>query len=563
MGLINWFLVILLLASAMGCGGGGGDGDADGDVDADADADGDESEDGDVGDGDLGDADDGSVEDGDIGPVRSIFLPQAVGGELFANNEVYDEVPLHIATVGRADSVSVRVGAIDTVEAELSEESGDWIAMLPLSGVGEGTLTLEVTARGGEDEVVVSSSQLTIVREGVQLTYYDDVGSAGTPRLHRRGDELWITWVDRRDEGTARAWLNQIDGAGHPGAGRVQLIDTEDPVLYARTAFGESSIGILFQTQGSPYFNKFTVVDFEGVELLAPIDLDPPDWWGSWGGDIEFDGAAFVAVYRAHNGPAESEIRWLRVVEETLDVTGPVVVAEAGPGNEAMPTGGFDPFIFIDVAPVGDQSLVSFPRGYYDSRLELEIPKAQVAVVSAEGEVLASEFAIGGPPTDFMFGRESRVFAVGDGAMMLYSALNLTDPDTDPPQLFYASTTDDEGNLDPLRAGGTLMFHADDDRDEPVFVPHPQHFGVLAWLDHRAYTLEPEAGRIELYAASVNEDLTTNEPVVFPQARFVAGTSLLQGVQAGTNVLFIWVDERHGSGIADPRPELFLETVWF
>jgi len=43
----------------------------------------------------------------------------------------------------------------------------------------------------------------------------------------------------------------------------------------------------------------------------------------------------------------------------------------------------------------------------------------------------------------------------------------------------------------------------------------------------------------------------------------VAGTSHLDAAPAGTNVILAWIDERHGLGIMDPKPEVFLETVWF
>ena len=47
------------------------------------------------------------------------------------------------------------------------------------------------------------------------------------------------------------------------------------------------------------------------------------------------------------------------------------------------------------------------------------------------------------------------------------------------------------------------------------------------------------------------------------EIRFVAGTSDLMATNAGSNVVLIWVDERHGNGIADPKPELYFETAWY
>jgi hypothetical protein len=42
----------------------------------------------------------------------------------------------------------------------------------------------------------------------------------------------------------------------------------------------------------------------------------------------------------------------------------------------------------------------------------------------------------------------------------------------------------------------------------------------------------------------------------------VAGTTMLWAAPAGTNALLTWVDERHGGGVLDPRPEVYFETAW-
>jgi hypothetical protein len=106
------------------------------------------------------------------------------------------------------------------------------------------------------------------------------------------------------------------------------------------------------------------------------------------------------------------------------------------------------------------------------------------------------------------------------------------------------------------------VFDAVDDRDEPFWLPYRGAAGLLAWWDHRAYTLDPTRGRIELYAAATADDLTAGEPVVFGHARCVAGTTMLWAAPAGTNALLTWVDERHGGGVLDPRPEVYFETAW-
>lgn len=107
------------------------------------------------------------------------------------------------------------------------------------------------------------------------------------------------------------------------------------------------------------------------------------------------------------------------------------------------------------------------------------------------------------------------------------------------------------------------MVDPPNDRGEPFFVTTPGSFGVLAWLDHRSYSVSLQTGKIELYVAPVNYDLTTAAPTVIKHARFIAGTSELNGVEAGSNVILGWLDERNGKGILDPRAEVWLDTAWY
>jgi hypothetical protein len=570
---ISGWLAMLAL-SAAGCGddggttddGGTGDDAADegldwtedrpSDADADADGDGEAevSPDGE----DL--PEDAGPEDvRETGPVTAVALPQAVRGAMWANPATYDEVPLHVVVTGTAETVEVTLDDGAPIAATDPEGDDDWVAPLPIAALPDGAVAVEAVASGHGGGPFTASAELLLGREGVQQTVFGVDGSGGTPRIHRDGDGAWITWTDR-STGEAEAWLQAIDGAGRRSGDRIALVGPSTPALYARTAFGASSIGVLYQSLGSPYVTRFKVAGRDGTELLAPIELEPAGWRGAWGGDVTFDGTAYVAVWRVYGPAGETEVRWLRVAEGTWSVTGPVVVAAAGAGTAAEPEGGFDAFTFVDVAAAGERSIVGFVRGRYDGLLELEIPRSQVAAVAADGTVGASEYV--DPPTAFLFHRECRVFRAGDGFAAVWSRIDLGDPSSTPPNLFYAATADADGRLDPARGLGTPVFDAVDDRDEPFLLPYRGAAGILAWWDHRAYTLDPSHGRIELYAAATHDDLTAGEPVVFAHARCVAGTTMLWAAPAGTNALLTWVDERHGGGVLDPRPEVYFETAW-
>jgi hypothetical protein len=557
-GRIAWLGSLLVVVAACGSSSGASDDGGGGDTLTDAPIDGDVPEEvADAPDGEGGDVADG----GDIvrPPLTGIALPQAVGGAMWANPAVYDEIPLHVAVDGSAASVSVAMDGGAPIDATDPADDGDWVAMLPIGELPDGEVSIDVTALGHAAERLDVSGVLLLGRSGVQLTVFGTAGVAATPLLHRVGDALWLTWADR-SAGDREAWLRGIDGAGRWTTDPTPLVRAAEETLYARTAVGDETLGILYQARGGPYVNRFKTVEPDGTERFAPIDLDPAGWFGAYGGDVVFDGSGFVAVWRSYDGAGAAEIRWMRVDEATGAVTGPVVVAAAGAGTAADPIGGFDPFVHLDVAALEDRSLVGFARYRYDGMLDMAIPKAQLALVEPDGTVVYREYA--GIERAMTWDRECRVFALHDGFVAIWSSVSLTDPADDPPNAFYAARTGLDGTLDPERRGGVHVFDAPDDRDEPFLVPGPDPLGTLLWFDHRAYTLEPARGRIELYAASMGDDLTTGDEVVLPHARTIAGTSLPNGTAAGTNVLLVWLDERHGSGILDPRPEVYFETIW-
>lgn len=487
----------------------------------------------------------------------TVTFSQAVGGAMFANPGVYGAIPVRLKVDGAADSVTVTLGGSE-VAAGWDPVTMTWMAMAPLDGLPEGSNTLAAAAARAGSAPGTASVTLVVGRTGVQLTDFEQVHAASSPRVHRRGDDVYLSWADRA-LGRKEAWLRRIDGAGRWLGDPVPLVGSEQDTLYARTAFGKSSIGVLFQRGGGqPYFNFFAAVDFSGAEVRPEMALDPEGASGNFYGDIDFDGEAYVMVWRSTDADGKSEIRWMRVPEDGGAVTGPVTVAASGNGD---PVGGFEQFVFLDLATIGGLSMIGFARYRYDALLDVRIPKSQIALLDKEGTLLWSQYA--GIENDWTWHRECRVFAVGGSFVAIWSASDLTDPAQNPPNLFYAARSDGSGNLDPGRGAGTVMFKAPDDRDEPFLLPHPAHMGVLAWTDNRAYTLDPQVGGIRLYAAPLSGDLAVGAPAVFPHPRFFEGSSEIRAAGAGTNALLLWLDERHGNGVMDPRPEVWFDTAWY
>lgn len=549
----KWMALTALLCAAA-CGGDDDGGDAGpgadagpGQADAAADA----------GPGVDGGADAGprGEDAGPGGPLTAIALPQAVGGVMWANPAAYDEVPLHVRATGVATAVRVQVGE-DTIDATDPEGDGDWVARVPLAGAS-GTVELTVTAEDGATELEALAT-LHLGERGVQLTDYDDVGPGLTPRLHRVGDELWLTWADASEE-PRRAYARRLDGAARHDEDPIPIVTGAEDTIYARAAFGAGRIGTLSQRIGGPYRNFFEVVDTTGASRLEPVALDPEGWFGSYGGDVVFDGEAWIVVYRVNDGAGGGRVYWLRVDGETLEMTGPVLVAESGDGD---PVGGFDPISFLKVQAVGNVSLVAFVRGRWDASLEFEIPKAQIVTVDADGTIVRDDF-VAAPPSAFTWHSDCRIFSTDGGALVVFPEKDLTDPDPNAPNVFHATQTDETGLLRSDRGGGTVMFEAPDDRGEPSLVTSDVGLGVLAWTDSRTYAADLLTGRIQLHAGRVTEELKVLEEVVFEHARFIASTAQVNGAPAGTNALLVWVDERTGGSILDSRPEIYFETVWY
>lgn len=482
-------------------------------------------------------------------------LPQAVDGAAWANPAAYPEIPLRVVTDGDVLGVEVHVDEETVTEGE-DQGGGQWRVPLVIDSLFQEIHDLEVVAHCDDGSSDSALMQLGVGNVGVQLTEYDKVGLTTTPRIHRVGAGLYVTYVATIHE-EREAWMQRIDGAGREVGDRIQLTGGEGTdTLYAFTAFGEESVAVLYQEPGEPYLIKLRILDMEGNERLAPVDLTPAEGAGQPRGDITFDGEAFVAAYRVYLDTGVEEVRWLRIHEGTLEQTGPVAAAASGDGD---PIAGFDPFVFVNVAAVGNVSVVSHVRYRWDDFLAMDLPKTQVATLDAEGTVLDEQYA--GPEAEWTWAWEARIGSIGDELLLLWSVTDLSDPDPDSPTLFRGETIGSDG----LLAQGTyhLMLDAPYDRMDPFVMGHPDHTAVLLWTDLRSYEETPQIGRIELWVAPVDEELAVGEAVIFDHAVFIAGSSELNGAPAGTNVVMTWEDERNGNGLMDMRSEMVLETAWF
>jgi hypothetical protein len=488
--------------------------------------------------------------DSGAGPGLVLALPQAVAGALWANPVAYEEIPIHVAVEGEAATVEVSLDGV--VSAADPTDQGDWVARVPIAGLATGVHALSASAEGADPV----QATLVLGSQGVQITDFSTDGSAETPRAHATADGgLYLTWTDR-SAGDSEAWLRALDGAGRWVGEKVALVHAAEETLYARTALGDGAVGVLYQSLGGmPYFNHFLVSDLAGNTLFGPLDLDPTQSGGSPSGDITLDDGGYVMVWRSLNEAGGHTLWWQRVDAETFAVTGPVALTSTGPGTSAEPDAGFDPFLHVDIAAHGDRSLVGWVQYRYNTLMGMELPLARLALLSSDGTLLWTDLA--GDDVYYAWDRECRVFDTGAGFTAVWSDVDLR-TDEMANDLHAVSLLGDQPPGD-----WTVLLDAVDDNDEPYLQGTPGLPGTLAWWDHRAYTEDPANGRIGLYAAPVGEDMAfSGGEVLFEHAVTVAGVSWLTAAPLGTNALLAWSDERHGGGILDPRPEVYLETAW-
>ena len=134
-----------------------------------------------------------------------------LGGALWANPDLYSEIPLKIEA---AAGSQVEVDFDGDVVSATQDGDAVYVANLPIADVTDGAYTLTILVDG---EALSETPVLNIGRAGHQFTDWDVVGPALTPRVHVAGDALYLTWVDLQD-GIGKLWLQELNGAGRPWA---------------------------------------------------------------------------------------------------------------------------------------------------------------------------------------------------------------------------------------------------------------------------------------------------------------------------------------------------------
>jgi len=483
------------------------------------------------------------------GNATAIRLTQAVGDAMWVDPDAYPTIPVHAIVDGAPTQVTIVVDGVG-FDAARDGDTDRWTARVDVAALADGTYELSAESHG-----IVATATLAVGRDGIQWTSIAKDSNAATPRLHRVDDHLYLTWTSFDDpvaNGKRVAWLQEIDGAGRAIADRVAVVGgrSQPDTLYARTAFGTSTLGVLYQEPGGPYSNFFTMVTPDGTATIEPIVLDPSDRFGSNSGDVVYTGSGYDLVWRTNSGAGSSDVRWMHVDEATGEITGPVIAA--APGNDD-PHNGFDAITNVSIGGHGATSLIAFSRYEYDATLELDLLKCQLATID-NGVATTELVGIGDPWT---WDDDCRILDDGTGPVAVRSTKSLTSNEDNPPDQMFATRVP----LSPTRGDGAMIVSAPESREEPTIVGTAAN-PILAWSDARSYADSLQTGEVELYAAVLGADLVAGDNVRFAHSHFIEGAADLRAAPAGENAILTWIDERHGGTVLDPKPEVYLETVW-
>lgn len=463
---------------------------------------------------------------------------------MWANPGLYSSIPVHVQVDGGAESVVVQLGGARPIEASFSRVSGDWIADVPISGGADAELLATASGNGAE---LSATATLRLGSDGVQFTDVDIDGLTNNPTLHRSEERVLLTWTD--DTAAERAaYVAPLDGAAARLADPVRLTPPGEDAFMARTAIGDEAVAVLYSVPATPFDNYLRIVDLDGTELLAPISLEPGPESASNGAAIAWDGSGFVATWRVQGGGEDPRVRWMRLDASDWSATGPVTIADTSGGD-------FVPFTVVGIEAIGDRSAVSFTR--YVNNAAGDVLKAQLAVVNSDGTVDAQH--VFGSASDFFWHHEVRLGQLDEQTVAVWPADDLTNPAIPIPTELHAAVVDraalDSGPDDPA-----IALSGPDFRSDPRLVDTAGPGGVMAWFDNR--NNQGANGHIELREAAVDPDLAAGEQRVFEHARIIEGAAHLRGIASGSNVLLVWIDQRDGGSILNPRPEIYFETAW-
>ncbi len=211
--------------------------------------------------------------------------------------------------------------------------------------------------------------------------------------------------------------------------------------------------------------------------------------------------------------------------------------------------------------------MVTYTRDVYNSLVQLNIGKLFVARVDlASGTLAAPPQAVEDSDWDFQqFGHS--MIALADGSFALvYEATDTAAAiapksacdETLERDLFFAMRFDAQGNrtTDPQP-----IFDYEGTRQYPRIAEHPDGFAMFS-EDQRS-ECNASGAHIGMAMNVVPPDFSSLlDPYLEAPGSIGLPPEEPTLAVTGTSFVVSWSDNRHGSGLLDPKPEVFLETYW-
>jgi hypothetical protein len=516
---------------------------------------------------------------GDAGPATTLSLPQFVHGAARVNTAAFAQIPLVIGVAGAMpDAVSV---AFDGQAPSAAVADGTrFLATVDAKALGNGTHALAVAATSGGKTVATAQGSLVVAADSLQLTEYAKVGPAITGHLvhDAAGDRLGLTWVSIADGKQHRLYLNYFDGAFRrliPDD--VVISDPADTAFMGYSAFAKDSIGVVYRTpkpNASHWLIKMRVVDLAGKEKVAAMDLTA-------GGEsfsqaqIGMDPGGFSAAWLHISPPPDGgsplppvEIRWARWDTAGAKLVGPIKLDsdQPAPAGSSQGTLRLEPLAEIGIACNAKVCVVAYSRNVYNALVDLNVPKLHLAVVDLAGGALSGTPE---PVEDAdwdtqMFGQH--LVALEDGTFVLVYTANDTAAAITPKSkcdetmerdLLYAVRLDANGK--PQGVPKPIFDH-EGPREYPRVAPLGAGFAMF-WEDQRSHCAPN--GHIRMAASVAGADFSALlDPYLETPGSIALPPMYPTLAVTGTSFVHAWTDNRHGLGLVDPKPELFLDTYW-
>lgn len=568
-------VVTLTTMGVIGCGGGGNasstsDGGTSGDTGVSMDA----------APGDSGSHDAGGPEASVDAGMTALALPQFVHGAAYVDTLAFQTIPIVVVASGAVPStVQIAVDGAAAVTATATDAT-HFVASLAVGTVPTGVHVITATAKSNGVTTGTTTGSLTVASGSLKLTSFATVGPAYSSQLAMApsGDRLAFTWVDVANGQSHQLFLNYLDGAGtRLMPNDVVLNDTNDEPVTGYTSMTSTGIGVVYNVNDAASGHwrvKMRVVDPSGAQKVPVMDLTQGQAafaLAAGGADPGGYSAAWLHISPVTDAGATPpvEVRYARWNTATSSLVGPIVLDSDQPQAAGSTQGpqSLEPLAEMGIACNQSICLVLYVRDVYNTLVELNVPKLFLATVN-----LASGQQVGMPqPVEVsdwdtqMFGQQ--IVALADGSFVLvYTALDTAaalNPITPcdsmiERDLVYTVKIDATGAV---QGTPQPVFDFQGSREYPRIAPHPDGW-ALFWEDQRS-ECDPSGGHIGMAMNVAAPTLTSLlDPYLEAPGSIGLPPEYPSLAVTGTNFVAAWSDNRDGMGLAQPEPELFLETYW-